>query len=154
MRNTQWFGREHTLKDIPYGITVGSTKGAYNDLLGGLVLLRGASLPDVCVVCGSPARGNVYHKEFEPYWHPSWEVPFFWQIVYSIVGKRYLLDFPFCLTCKPDEFQIDVRRINNNFAIFAGASRTLLKSLPLIPLNLAAEMEGTRLERVFRWFAS
>jgi hypothetical protein len=141
------------LKDIPYGIGVGSTKSAYSDLHGGLVLLRGASLPDICVVCGSPALGNVYHKEFEPYRHPSWEVPFFWLIVHSIVGKRYLLDFPFCSTCKPDDFQIDAMRINDELAVFGGASRTLLKLLPSIPPKLAAEIEGTWLQRMFRWVA-
>jgi hypothetical protein len=140
------------LREIPYALRVGPVENAYNDHFGGLVLLRGASLPDVCVVCGSPAWGNVFHKEFEPHRYPSWAPPLLWDVGYMIFGNRYLVDLPFCSTCQPDDFQIYPLRINNDFAVFVGASRTLLKSLPSIPQDLAAKIEGSLPQRVLRWF--
>lgn len=140
----------YILRNIPYTLGVGPIENAYSD--GRLVLLRRASLPDVCVVCGSPAWGNVYHREFTPYSYPAWHVPLLWDVVYSIIGKRYLFDFPFCSTCEPGDFDIHPVRINNDFAVFSGASGTLLKSLPSLPPDLEAEIEGSWLQRVLRWF--
>ena len=122
-----------TLRNIPYTLTVGPIENAYCDnhlywKFSRLVLLRRASLPDVCVVCGSPARGNVLHKEFEQRGLLS-HLPSLLYVVYLIFGKRYLLDFPFCPTCEPDNFQLIPLRIDDSFAIFENASRTLLKFL-------------------------
>src|SRR5258706_5682421 len=63
------FVTEFILRDISYSLDVGPIENAYSD--GRLVLLRRASLPDVCVVCGSPAWGNIYHIEFTPYRYPA-----------------------------------------------------------------------------------
>jgi hypothetical protein len=140
------------LRDIPYALRVGPVENTYTDHFGGLVLLRGASLPDVCVVCGSPAWGNVYHKEFEPHRYPWWALPLLWDVAYMIFGKRYLLDLPFCSSCQPDDFQIYPARINNDFAVLSGASITFLKLLPSLPQDLAAKIEGNLLQRVLRLF--
>jgi hypothetical protein len=142
------------LRNVPYTLTVGPIENAYSDnhlywQFSRLVVLRSASLPDVCVVCGSPARGNVLHKEFEQRGLLS-HLPSLLHIVYLIFGKRYLLDFPFCPTCEPDNFQLSPLHINDSFAIFGNASRVLLKSLPLVPTDLAKQIDGNWLQRSFR----
>jgi hypothetical protein len=68
----------------------------YVALSGELVLLREASLPDRCVVCGTPAQGNIYRAEFEPYRYPAWHVPIVYDVPYWIFRTRYIVDFPFC----------------------------------------------------------
>ena len=137
------------MRDIPYTLKVGPIENAYND--GRLVLLRRAALPDVCVVCGAPAWGNVCHKEFEPHRFSSWALLLLlWEVVHLIIGKRYLFDFPFCSTCEPGDFDLHPVRLNDDFAVFTGASGTLLKSLPQLPSDLQAEIEGSWLQRALR----
>ena len=138
------------MRDIPYELKIGAPENAYCDIDGHLVLLRGASLPDICVVCGSPAYGNTFNKEFD---HRGllWHLPSVLWTAYLIFGKRYLLSFPFCPTCGPDDFSLLPVRISDNCAIFTGTSKTLLKSLPLLPPDLDAEVNDGWLQRTFRW---
>lgn len=114
-------------------------------------MLREASLPDVCVVCGTPAHGSVHRAEYEPYRYPAWYVPLFYDIPYLILGKRYVVDFPFCSICKPKDFDIHATQIDEKAGFFSGVSNTFLKLLPRIPQELAGELEGTRAQRVLRF---
>lgn len=114
-------------------------------------MFRKASLPDVCIVCGSPACGNVYRTEYEPYRYPSWHVPFFSDISYWIMGKRYVVDFPFCSTCKPENFDIQATQIDETVGVFSGVANTFLKLLPMVPPDVAAKVEGTWPQRVLRF---
>lgn len=143
-----------TLRNVLYTLTIGAIEDAYCEVdaymePSRLILFRRAALPDICVVCGSPARGNVLHKEFE---QGGWlaHLPSILQVVYLVLGKRYLLDFPFCSTCTPDEFQLSPLQMHDDFAIFGNASKALLKSLPLLPPDLAEEMEGSWLRRLLQ----
>jgi hypothetical protein len=138
------------MREVFFKPRIGVIEGAYSDLFTRFVMLRDASLPDVCIVCGAPARGNLYRTAFEPYRFPSWHVPIFYDIVYWIVGKRYVVDFPFCSICKPENFDIHAAQINEKAGFFSGVSNTFLKLLPGIPLELAVELEGTWARRVFR----
>ena len=138
------------MRDIPYTLTVGPIKHAYHDNLGKVVVFRGASLPNVCVGCGGPAWGNTYHKDLEPLMGRG--LPVLFLAIYFIIGKRYLLDFPFCSTCPPDMFQLSIERINEDFAILGGASRAFLKSLPPLPSNLAIQVNANWVQRTFQWW--
>jgi hypothetical protein len=129
---------------------IGAIEGAYLGLSGDLALLREASLPDRCIVCATPAEGNVYPVEFEPYRYPAWHVPVFYDVPYWIFGTRYIVDFPFCSICTSENFDIQATRIDRKVGFFRGVSKTLLKLFPRIPLELAAELEGTWSQRVFR----
>ncbi len=114
-------------------------------------MLREASLHDVCIVCGTPAHGNIYQAEFEPYNFPVWHVPVFYDIAYWIAGKRYIVNFPFCSICKPHDFDIRAMHIDEKVGFFSGVSKTFLKLLPRTPLELTAALEGTWTQRVFRF---
>jgi hypothetical protein len=138
------------LRDIPYKLKIGPLENAYYDVDGHLVLLRGASLPNVCVVCGSPAHNNTISKEFEQHGF-LWHLPSILWTAYLIFGKRYLLTFPFCPNCGPDDFSLFPVRINETFAKFAGTSKTFLKSLPPLPPDLGAETNEGWFRRSFRW---
>lgn len=129
---------------------VGAIERAYLGLSGDLVLLREASLPDLCIVCATPAHGNVYRAEFEPYRFPAWHVPFFYDVSYWIFGTRYIVDFPFCSICTSENFDIHATRIDRKVGLFTGVSNTLLKLFPRIPLELASCLEGTRSQRLLR----
>jgi hypothetical protein len=143
--------RERLLRDVFFKPRVGAIESAYNDLFGAFVMLREASLPDVCIVCGSSACGNVYRAKYEPYRYPSWHVPIFYDIAYSVLGKRYFVDFPFCSICKSEDFGIQATQINENIGVFSGVSKTFLKLLPIIPPDVAAELEGTWPQRALRF---
>ena len=69
-----------------------------------------------------------------------------------IAGRRYVVNFPFCSICKPEDFDIHARRINEKFGFFGGVSNTFLKLLPTIPVGLAAELERTWAQRALRSF--
>ncbi len=139
------------MRDIFFKTQVGTIQRAYNDLFGGLVLLPSSSLPDICVVCGSPANGNVHHEKYEPFSAPSWHVPIFYDVVYSIVGKRYVVDFPVCSTCEQERFEIKVVQIDERVGVFSGASKTFLGLLPVVPPEVATQIEGTWPRRVLRF---
>lgn len=142
------------MREVTFKPRVGAVEGAYLGLSGDLVMLREASLPDVCIVCGTPGRGSVHRAEYEPYRYPAWYVPLFYDIPYLIFGKRYVVDFPFCSICKPQDFDIHATQIDEKAGFFSGVSKTFLKLLPRIPRELAAELEGTRTQRVLRFILS
>ncbi|MGB0034103.1 MAG: hypothetical protein WBP79_01355 [Candidatus Acidiferrales bacterium] len=114
-------------------------------------MLRKASLPDVCIVCGSPACGNVYRAKYEPYSCPSWHVPIFYDIPHWIIGKRYFVDFPFCSICKSENFDIQATQIDEDAGVFSGVTKTFLKLLPIIPPDVAVGLEGTWPQRALRF---
>jgi hypothetical protein len=131
---------------------VGAIENAYLDAFGNLVMFREASLPDVCIVCGTPARGNLYQAEFEPHRNSSWNAFTFYYVTSRITGNRYFVNFPFCSICKPENFDIHASRIDEEVGFFGGVSNTFLKLLPRLPLELAAELEGTWAQRAWRAF--
>ena len=128
---------------------LGAVKNAYRGLSGVLVIFREASLPDICIVCGTPAAGNTHRAGFVPY--AGLRTIFLFSVVYWTVGTRYFVDFPFCTICKPADFDISAPRIKKEVGFFSGVSNTFLKMLPPIPLELAAKLEGTRAQRALRW---
>lgn len=138
------------MRDVLFKPRIGAIEGAYSDFSARFVMLRSASLPDVCIVCGTPARGNLYRAAFEPYHFPSWHVPIFYDIAYWIVGRRYIVDFPFCSICRPENFDIHAVQIDEKAGFFSGVSTAFLKLLPRIPQELAVELEGTWARRVCR----
>lgn len=138
------------MRDVFFKPRVGAIEGAYLGVSGDLVLLREASLLDRCVVCATPAHGNTYRAEFEPSRYPAWHVPIFYDVPYWIFGIRYLVDFPFCSICTSENFDVHATRIDRKAGFFRGVSNTLLKLLPRIPEELAAELEGTRKQKLFR----
>ena len=114
-----------------------------------LVLRVACSLPDVCVACGSPAWGNVEKKEFEPMgW---WLLPTPFDIIRLLLSTRYVFAFPFCPNCGPEHFQLKPVRLDSHLAVFTGASKRLLDSLPPMPDDVAAEKNCSWFERHFRW---
>ena len=129
---------------------LGAIEGAYRGVSCDLVVLREASLPDVCIVCGTPANGGTYRAEFQPFRYPSWHIPFFYDIAYLILGRSYVVNFPFCSICTDDNFDIQATWLNEKFGFFTGVSRAFLKLLPGIPLELAAELEGTWKQKLLR----
>ncbi len=140
------------MREVFFESRVGAIENAYLDLSANLVMFGEASLPDVCIVCGTPAGGNVYRAEFEPYRYPSWHIPIFYDVAYWIAGNRYVVNFPFCSICKPEDFDIRATRIDKKVGFFSGVSNTFLKLLPRIPLKLAAELEGSWAQRALRFF--
>src|SRR5882724_10021975 len=91
------------MMEIPFSEQSGAVRNTYRDGAF-LVLQMGGSLPDVCVVCGNPAAGNVVHKRFgsPDLW---WVLPpltgFIYFVLRSALGTRYRFDFPFCRSCTP-----------------------------------------------------
>src|SRR5438046_6167 len=72
------------MMEIPFSEQSGAVRNAYRDRAF-LVLQMGASLPDVCVVCGNPAAGNVVHKRFGPPDH-WWVLPPLTDFIYFVNG--------------------------------------------------------------------
>ncbi len=133
------------MMEIPFSEQSGAVRNAYRDRAF-LVLQMGASLPDVCVVCGNPAAGNVVHKRFGP--------DFIYFVLQSAFGTRYTFDFPFCRSCIPPFVQITpIRptRLDEDLAVFRGASQSLLNLLPPMPPDVAAERSRGWLQRKFKW---
>jgi hypothetical protein len=137
------------LKDVFFKPRLGAIENAYRGLSWDLVMFREASLPDACIICGTPSFGNTHRAKFEPY--ARWRTELLFSVVYWTVGTRYFVDFPFCSICQPADFDIRATRIDKNVGFFSGVSNTVLKKLPPIPLDLAARLEGTRAQRAFRW---
>ena len=144
------------MMEIPFSGQSGAVRNAYRDRTF-LVLQMGASLPDMCVVCGNPAAGNVVRKRFGPpdlWWVlPPW-VDFTYFILQSALGTRYTFDFPFCRSCIPTFVQftrIRPIRLDEDLAVFRGASQSLLNLLPPMPPDVAVERSRGWLERKFRW---
>jgi hypothetical protein len=140
------------LKEVFFKPRVGAIENVYVGSRADLVMFREASLPDVCIVCGTRAWGNIHRAQFQPYRHPSLHIPIIYDIAYWIVGARYTVDFPFCSICTPESFDINTTRIDEKVGFFTGVSNTFMKLLPRIPLELAAELEGTWAQRALRSF--
>jgi len=137
------------MRNVPYSIKIGPVENAYSNNLGQFVVLRSAALPNVCVGCGGPAWGNMFYKEFEPLIKTS--LPVIFLALYFIVGRRYLLAFPFCSTCSPENFRVRVIRINGDFAIFSGAAGKFIQSLPPISPDLSAQTSLNWLQRALKY---
>jgi hypothetical protein len=145
------------MMEIPFSEQSGAVRNAYRDRAF-LVLQMGASLPDVCVVCGNPAAGNVLHKRLgspDLWWvllPPL--INFIHFVSQSAFGTRYTFDFPFCRSCIPPLVQltrIRLIRLDERLAVFRGASQSLLNLLPLMPPDVAAERSCGWLQRKFKW---
>jgi hypothetical protein len=117
-----------------------------------LVVLPGASFPDICVGCGEPAWGNVTKRTFYDLGELCLWLPSFWDIVAFLLRKEYLFSFPFCSNCPQDMFQIEKTRLDGHLSVFSGASKALVDSLPIIPPDVEAEKNRSWLKRRFRWF--
>jgi hypothetical protein len=114
------------LSDVLFKPRVGAIENAYLGKSEKLVMFREASLPDVCIACSTPASGNVYRAEFEPYRYPAWHVRISYDIAYWIVGNRYIVDCP-AQSASPKDFDIHATRIDENVGFFSGVSNTFLK---------------------------
>ena len=145
------------MMEMPFSEQSGAVRNAYRDHAC-LVLQIGASLPDVCVACGNPAGGNVVHKRFGP--PDLWWVmlppltDFIYFIFQTALGTRYTFDFPFCRSCNPPLVQLTrIRpiRLDEQLAVFRGASPSLLNLLPPMPPDVAAERNRGWLQRNFKW---
>ena len=131
-----------------YSEQSGSVRNAY--CAGHELVLRfGCSLPDVCVGCGSRACGNVEKKEFEP--RGWWLLPTPLDFMRLLFGTRYVFAFPFCPNCAPEHFQLEPVRLDSQLAVFTGAPKRLLESLPPMPPDIQAEKELSWFQRKFHW---
>jgi hypothetical protein len=138
------------MSEILYTEQSGSTRNAYRENAK-LVLLRGNSLPDVCVACGNPARGNVMRKKLPEVSLWFWlSPPGFDFILDLIFAKRYVFEFPFCPNCPPGRFRLTPARLDEHLAIFVGTCQTLLDLLPPLPPDVAVEKNLTWFRRRFR----
>jgi hypothetical protein len=142
------------MMEIVFSEQSGAVRNAYRDGAS-LVLQMGSSLPDVCVVCGNTAWGNVVHKGFgnrDLWWVlPPW-IDFTYFILQSALGTCYTFDFPFCPNCSPPLVQkLSPIRLDEHLAVFRGASQLLLNLLPPMPPDVAAERSRGWLQRKLRW---
>ena len=141
-----------SMLEISYSGQSASVRNAYRDDAY-LVLQTGSSLPDVCVGCGNPARGNVIHKGFDDrdlWWVLPTPIDVIYVILQSLFGKRYVFDFPFCRDCPPGCFQLAPSRLDRRLAVFVRASQSLLSLLPPMPPDVAVERSRDWLQRKFR----
>jgi len=139
--------------EISYSEQSTSVRNTYRDDAY-LVLQTGSSLPDVCVVCGNPARGNVIHKGFDDrdlWWVLPTPIDVIYVILQSLFGKRYVFDFPLCPECPPGCFQLAPTRLDRRLAVFVRAPQSLLSLLPPMPPDVAVERRRDWLQRKFRW---
>jgi hypothetical protein len=144
------------MMEIPFSEQSGAVRNAYRDRAF-LVLQMGASLPDLCVVCGNPAAGNVVDERFGPpdLW---WVLPpltdFIYFVLQSALGTRYTFDFPCCRSCIQPLVQftpIRPIRLDEDLAVFRGASQSMLNLLPPMPPDVVAERSRGWLQRKFKW---
>lgn len=142
------------MSEFLYNEQSGSTRNAYREGEN-LVLLLGSSLPDVCVACGNPARGNIMSKKFPQNDLWFWLSPPPFDIIIlaliSIFSQPYVFVFPFCPNCPPDRFRLKPARLDEHLAIFVGTCQTLLDLLPPVPPDVAVEKNLTWFRRKFRW---
>ncbi len=139
------------LKGIAYTIAGPTVANAYRDGQQ-FVLQPRATLPDICVACGNSACGNVSHKKFpDSRYLWVWPTPLdlIAYFLYLFVDK-YFFDFPFCPNCPQNRFLLASVRIDDDLAVFTGASQRFLESLPLITPDVASEKNREWIERKFR----
>ena len=139
------------LKRITYTIAGPTVENAYRDGQQ-FVLQPSATLPDICVACGNPAYGNVSHKKFPDsgyLW--VWPTPLdlIAYFLYLFVDK-YFFDFPFCPNRTSGGILLTSVRIDDNLAVFKGASQGFLESLPLITPEVVSEKNRDWIERKVR----
>jgi hypothetical protein len=134
--------------------TSGSTRNAYRDGQE-LVVRPDAQLPDICMHCGRPARGNVLHTKFPDSIFGGWWVLLPWPlevIVGGLLLGRFQFEFPFCEFCLPDWSRIFPTRLDSHLGVFVVAARPFLDSLPPMPPSVAAEKNKTWWQRKLRRF--
>ena len=144
------------MTEITYTVKSAEVRNAYRDSAF-LVLQMGASLPDVCVACGNPAAGNVVHKRFGSpglwwVWPPLTDFIYF--VLQSAFGTRYTFDFPFCRSCIPPLVQLTAIRpirLDEQLAVFRGASQSFLDWLPPMPPDVVVERGRGWLQRKLKW---
>jgi hypothetical protein len=79
---------------------------------------------------------------------------FIYFVLQSALGTRFMFDFPFCQSCIPSLVQfthIRPIRLDEDLAMFRGASQLLLNLLPRMPPDVAAERSRGWLQRKFKW---
>jgi hypothetical protein len=139
------------LLEITYTLSPGRQDNVYRHE-DKLVVVRGASLPDACVAFGSPAYGNVVRKEFtgSPWWIL---LPIGLDVIAllgkRLFGKKYVFVFPFCRNCSPRNLLVRDIRIEDQVAIFKGASTGFLNLLPAAPPSLVEEINRDWIDRKF-----
>lgn len=69
----------------------------------------------------------------------------------SVFGTRYTFDFPLCRNCARPLTRIRPIRLDEQLAVFRGASQSLLDLLPPMPPDVAAERSRGWLQRKFKW---
>ena len=79
-----------------------------------------------------------------------WLLPTPFDFIRLLFGTRYVFAFPFCPNCAPEHFQLKPVRIDSQIAVFTGAPKRLLDSLPPMPPDIQAEKELSWLQRKFR----
>jgi hypothetical protein len=138
------------MRKITYTSKGPSPKKAYRSG-SELVVLPGASFPDICLGCGNPAWGSVISKEF-------YDLSGFWillptglDLIALGLRKQYLFDFPSCSNCPPGSFRLKKVRVDDYLSILSGASETFLDSLPLMPPLVEKERNRSWIQRGFRW---
>ena len=104
-----------------------------------LIVLPGASFPDICVGCGNPAWGNVANTEFHDFGGYWILLPSGLDLIALGLRKRYLFDFPFCSNCPPSSFRLKKVRVDDYLSVFLNAPKAFLDSLPLMPSPVQKE---------------
>jgi hypothetical protein len=116
-----------------------------------LVVLPGASFPDICVACGKPAHGGLIHREFYDLGDLWFMLPNVLKLVAYVLRKQYLFEFPFCANCPSGPFHLVKMRCDDHLAAFTGAHQVFIDSLPFASLDLVEERNQGWLQRRFRW---
>jgi hypothetical protein len=116
-----------------------------------LVVLPGASFPDIGVRCGKPAWSNTINKVYYDLGEWWFLLPSLFDFVAYAVRKEYVFSFPFCSSCPSASFRIEKRRLDDYLGAFSGAHESLLDSLSLMPPEADAEKNRSWFKRRFRW---
>jgi len=138
------------VRDITYTEKGHAIRNVYRNGVE-LVVLCGASFPDICVGCGKPALSNVITKEFFDLGELWFLLPTVLDLIALGLRKRYLFDFPFCSACPPSSFRLMKVSLDDYLGVFFGAPKTFLDTLPLMPRDVAEERNRSWFRRRFRW---
>lgn len=141
------------MKEIAYTSIGLPVRKAYRDK-NQLIVQPEATLPDVCIACGGPARGRKAQANFAV--GGNWSLflpPILDVIVESFVSRLYVFELPFC-GCNmlwPYNLLIKKARLDDWLGVFEGVASSFLDSLPAMPPEVAAEKSRDWLQRRFRW---
>lgn len=138
------------MRQITYTLKASSEQNAYRSG-SELIILPGASFPDICVGCGNPAWGNVTTREFLDLGELWILLPTGLDFIALGLRKRYLFDFPFCSNCPPSSFRIKKVRVDDYLSVFLNAPMAFLNSLPPMTPLVEKERNRTWFQRRFRW---